>query len=131
MCSSAWLPAGVSLTAAGVDALGQGLVQSGIDHVQTDGFLMHLAAGIPVRNAQKVKVQQGAGTVHCFGQKLFSGRQPPSRPSNQTQIQRNRLKKGNQSTSPQKECHQHVNLCKAPLKGQTPMLLDTKHRGEV
>lgn len=73
MRSSAWLPAGVSLTAAGVDALGQGLVQGGINHVQTDGFLMHLAAGIPVRNAHEVKIQRGAATVHCFGRKLFSG----------------------------------------------------------
>ena len=77
MCSLAWLPAGVSLTTAGVDALGQGLMQSGINHVQTDWFLMHLAAGIPVRNIHEVKTQQGAGTVHYFGQKLFGGWQPP------------------------------------------------------
>lgn len=41
------IPAGVSLAAAGVDTLGQRVVQAGINHVQTDGLLMHLAAGVP------------------------------------------------------------------------------------
>lgn len=41
-------PAGVSLAAAGVDALRQGVVQTGINHIQADWFLMHLTAGVPV-----------------------------------------------------------------------------------
>lgn len=41
-------PAGVSLAAASVDALGQRVVQSGIDHVETDRLLVHLAARVPV-----------------------------------------------------------------------------------
>lgn len=40
-------PAGVSLAAAGVDALWQGVVQGGFDHVEADGLLMHFAARVP------------------------------------------------------------------------------------
>lgn len=45
-------PAGVSLAAAGVDALGQGVVQGGIDHVETDRLLVHLAARVPAQHTQ-------------------------------------------------------------------------------
>lgn len=43
-------PAGVSLAAAGVDALWQGVVQGGFHHVEADGLLVHLAARVPARH---------------------------------------------------------------------------------
>lgn len=46
-------PAGVSLAAAGVDALWQGVVQGGFDHVEADGLLMHFAARVPARQKRK------------------------------------------------------------------------------
>lgn len=52
------VPAGVSLVAEGVDALGQGVMQTGINHIQIDGFLMHLAARVPVQHA-KNKIYSG------------------------------------------------------------------------
>lgn len=46
------LPAGVSLAAAGVDTLRQSVMQTGINHIQTDGLLMHLAAGVSAQHTQ-------------------------------------------------------------------------------
>lgn len=40
------VPAGDSLAAAGVDALWQGVVQTGINDVQAYGLLMDLTAGV-------------------------------------------------------------------------------------
>lgn len=56
-----YVPAGVSLATAGVDTLGQCVVQAGINHIQTDRLLMHLAAGIPKKNTPKKK-------THFLGQ---------------------------------------------------------------
>lgn len=42
-----YLPAGVSLAAACIDTLGQGVVQSGIDDIQIDWLLVHLTAWVP------------------------------------------------------------------------------------
>lgn len=47
---SVCVPAGVSLATASVDALGQGIMQAGINHIQTDWLLVHLAAGVPVQH---------------------------------------------------------------------------------
>lgn len=44
------VPAAVSLAAASVNTLGQSVVQTGINHIQTDGLLVHLTTGIPVKH---------------------------------------------------------------------------------
>lgn len=49
------LPAGESLAAAGVDALRQRVMQTGINHIQTDGLLVNLTAGIPVQHTHNQK----------------------------------------------------------------------------
>lgn len=46
------LPAGVSLATASVDALGQGVMQSGINHIEADRLLVHLTARVPVQHTQ-------------------------------------------------------------------------------
>lgn len=46
------VPAAVSLAAASVNTLGQSVVQTGINHIQTDGLLVHLTTGIPVKHKQ-------------------------------------------------------------------------------
>lgn len=50
------LPAGVSLAAASVDTLWQGVMQGGIDHIETDRLLVHLTAGVPVHHARTRKI---------------------------------------------------------------------------
>lgn len=44
------VPAAVSLAAASVNTLGQSVVQTGINHIQTDGLLVHLTTGISVKH---------------------------------------------------------------------------------
>ncbi len=51
------LPAGVSLAAAGVYTLGEGVMQSRINHIQTDWFLMYLTAWIPVHHMHKTIIK--------------------------------------------------------------------------
>lgn len=41
------VPAGVSLAAVSVDTLGQRVMQTGINHIETDRLLMDLAARVP------------------------------------------------------------------------------------
>lgn len=55
VCGSVFVPAGVSLATVRVDALGQGVVQAGINHIHTDWLLMHLTAWVP-------ELQKGAGS---------------------------------------------------------------------
>lgn len=54
MCSLVCVPAGVSLATASVDALGQSVVQTGINHIQTDWLLMHLTARVPVQHKHTI-----------------------------------------------------------------------------
>lgn len=66
--SLACIPAGVSLATASVDTLGQGVMQTGINHIQADWLLMHLTARVPVQHTNnhkthKVKIPKGAGRV--------------------------------------------------------------------
>lgn len=42
-------PASEALAAAGVDTLGQGVLQTGVHHRQRQGLLVHLTAGVPVK----------------------------------------------------------------------------------
>lgn len=72
------LPAGVSLAAAGVDALGQSVVQRGVDHIEADGLLMHLAAGIPAEHTQNLssthtqcKKNYKQSQIEKYGQKVL------------------------------------------------------------
>lgn len=51
-------PAGVSLAAAGVDALRQRVVQTGINHIEADGFLMYLTAGVPVQQINMMREEK-------------------------------------------------------------------------
>lgn len=65
------LPAGESLATASVDTLGQGVIQSGINHIETDRLLVHLTARVPAQQqhnhikAQQLKIQEA---VHIIGQ---------------------------------------------------------------
>lgn len=50
------LPAGESLAAASIDTLGQGVLQSGIDHIQTDGLQVDFTARIPAASRWEQKL---------------------------------------------------------------------------
>ena len=41
------LPASVSLATAGVNALGEAVMETGVDHTHAEGLLCQLTAGVP------------------------------------------------------------------------------------
>lgn len=119
------IPAGVSLATTSVDTLGQGVMQSGINHIQTDWFLMHLTARVPVNHTHThTNNQNGEGLLNIFLDKI-----PPNSKMKHDHIckySKFNLKR-NQSTI----CPKMVFIVLVYAKQlKKDKLLDTKHRGK-
>ena len=59
------VPAGVSLTTAGVDTLRQAVLKPWVNHTQTEWLLMHLTAGVPIGHINTQCVHT-VHTVHLY-----------------------------------------------------------------
>lgn len=78
------LPAGVSLAAACIDTLGQGVLQSGIDYIQIDWLLVHLTAWVPVLSY--IKGDETERCKHCAnGQSVNTIHSNPSKKCGSTE----------------------------------------------